>query len=272
MRCSFAVLVTVACGFNPSGSSGSAGLGAADDTTGSTTADATSGSEVGTSGSVASDTGSEAEVSGPVPPSGWMWRRELTIEVGPLELLDPLHDVPVLVVLDPARIDYAKTQPAGQDLRFTAVDGTPLPHEIELWLPGERSFVWVLLPSIDPVAGAVLHMEYGNPDAEDEQDPLRVWSNGFVAVWHLAEGCAGGSVRDSTGNDLHASCIELDDGSVFGAIGRGLELATPTQQLRVPHDAMLSFDSGVTVEAFVALDEKTIAMQEDRFAVRKLKL
>src|SRR5262245_65849727 len=60
-----------------------------------------------------------------------------------------LDDFPVLVTLNPSRIDYAALQPDGAELRFADGDGTALPYDIARWVPGGHSTVWVRVPTID---------------------------------------------------------------------------------------------------------------------------
>jgi len=62
----------------------------------------------------------------------WTKRVKLTFLNG--GQAENLTSVPVLVRLDNARINYAHTQNAGQDIRFVdADDTTPLNYEIETW-------------------------------------------------------------------------------------------------------------------------------------------
>ena len=79
----------------------------------------------------------------------WTNRRQLTFD-NTFVPNDTLVDFPVLVVLNSSRIDYSKTQDAGQDLRFYDADGTTkLAHEIEQWNELGNSYVWVKVPQID---------------------------------------------------------------------------------------------------------------------------
>jgi len=97
--------------------------------------------------------------------------------------LTNLVGFPVLVALNAGNVDYAKTQNAGQDLRFTDADGTLLPHQIEIWDEAGTSYVWVRVPQID--AGSTvdsIFMYYGNPGAPDGQSPAAVWDSTYGAV------------------------------------------------------------------------------------------
>jgi hypothetical protein len=132
---------------------------------------------------------------------GWEKRRKLTFG-NSFSGSETLTDFPVLVVLNSSRIDYGKTQDAGQDLRFYDADGTTqLAHEIEKWNESGTSYVWVKVPQID--GGSTtdhIWMYYGNATAADGQNRTAVWSNGFQAVWHLHS-----DFNDSTANVHHGT-------------------------------------------------------------------
>ena len=99
--------------------------------------------------------------------------------------------MPVLVKLDPSRIDYALVQPNGADLRFIDADNTTqLNYEVASWNPGGVSTVWVRVPQID--ANSIndsITLYYNNPAAPAAQNPPLVWSNGYAAVWHFDTAC-----------------------------------------------------------------------------------
>src|SRR5262249_36973320 len=140
--------------------------------------------------------------------TAWTRRRLIVFDRGPRST--DLVNFPVLVVLDPGRIDYASAKAGGADLRFIDADGTTvLSHEIERWTPGGQSFVWVKVPKLDAASTSdFIWMYYGNAAAADGQSVSAVWNNGHRGVWHL--GAA--AVSDSTGLG-HAG---TDVGSVVG--------------------------------------------------------
>ena len=116
----------------------------------------------------------------------WLRRRQLTLDNA--SSAQALVDFPVLVRLDPSRIDYAAMAPDGSDLRFVDADhSTLLDHEIEAWNPGGESIVWVRVPQIDAAsANDFVWMYYGSPAAADLQNPAGVWQNGYAGC--LAHG------------------------------------------------------------------------------------
>src|SRR5215207_4074932 len=78
---------------------------------------------------------------------------------------EALVDVPVLITLNASRIDYAKLQTDGRDLRFVDPDGAALPYELDVWDPAGASHIWVRVPKIDAGSSAdYVFAVYGNPD------------------------------------------------------------------------------------------------------------
>lgn len=113
------------------------------------------------------------------------FQRELTVDhaAGAAALVD----FPLMIRLDPSRIEYEVCQPDGSDVRFVDAAGDPLAHEIERWNPGGVSILWLEVPRIEPeAAGARVVMQYGDGNRGDP-DPRAVWSN-HAAVYHLADG------------------------------------------------------------------------------------
>ena len=130
--------------------------------------------------------------------TAWGARRKLTFNTTGINT--NLTNMPVLVKLDPSRINYALTKPNGADLRFIdANNTTQLDYEIATWNPGGVSTVWVKVPQID--ANSItdsITLYFSNPAALAAQNPALVWSNGYAAVWHFDTG-----LLDSTANANH---------------------------------------------------------------------
>ncbi len=123
-------------------------------------------------------------------------RRRLTFDnAGATDL--PGFVVPV--VLGTSELDYAALQPNGQDLRFVDVDDqTRLSYEIEAFVPGGVSVIWLRLPTVPAGGTASAWMYSQNPAAGDAQDPAKTWSDAFAAVYHL-NGNASDSLAGSDG-------------------------------------------------------------------------
>jgi cysteine-rich repeat protein len=129
--------------------------------------------------------------------SGWLspaWSSRRRIGFLNASQNEDLLGFPVLIKLDSTKIDYSKTQDAGQDLRFVDLNGAVLPHQIDRWDETGTSYVWVRVPKVDAASttDAIL-MYYGNATAPDGQSPSAVWDSTYSGVWHL-----GTSVTDSS--------------------------------------------------------------------------
>jgi len=114
---------------------------------------------------------------------------------------EDLTNFPVLVKLNSSRINYSKTQDAGQDIRFTDSDGTTLlNYEIEKWDETGTSFVWVKVPNIP--AGATtdkIYMYFNDTSLSDGQNASGVWNSNYVVSQHMKE-TTGVTTYDSTSN------------------------------------------------------------------------
>jgi len=157
-----------------------------------------------------------------------------------------LVDFPVLVRLDPTRIDYSQVAALGADLRFVSVDGGALlAHQIESWDPLGASEVWVRVPLI--AAGSTsdsIWMYHGNPAAADGQDTAGVWDAACSGVWHLDQ-----SLLDSTANANHGS----NSGSLVGQgkFGEARSFDGTSSWVTVDDANSLDLTTGMTLEAWV---------------------
>ena len=171
----------------------------------------------------------------------WSYRRTLTV-LGRTPAAT-LTDFPILIDIknDTGLRDHARSD--GHDIRFTTLSGAPLEHETETYDPVTGSLLaWVKLPSLDTASGAVLLLYYGNSAAAADPSVTTVWSNAYLAVWHLGESGSGvaDEFQDSSGNGNHArggggaknSTPARQGGQIgFGQDGDGSNdfIATPVQ-------------------------------------------
>jgi glucose/arabinose dehydrogenase/PKD repeat protein len=177
--------------------------------------------------------------------AGWAERQKLTFDNS--AQAEALDGFPVLVLLDPTRVDYGQIASGGADLRFVDPDGTPLPHEIESWNEAGVSAVWVRVPRVEASsANDFVWMYYGNAAAADAQDAAAVWA-GYAGVWHLDS-----SLADSTGNG--------NDGTDFGttaAVGEigGSRHFDGAGWIDAGAAASLALAGDLTLEAWIAIDD-----------------
>ena len=188
-----------------------------------------------------------AEDTGPPIPADWFdaaWkeRRRLTFDNAPHD--EDLVDFPVLVALDPSRVDYERAGPGGEALRFVDADGAVLAHEIERWQPGGTSHVWVRVPQVDASSDADFIWMYADrPGAPDGQDPAGVWAAPYRGVWHMS-----GDFDDATGNANHGSASDAPDAE--GVIG-GARLFARDTFTTVPDADSLDLTEAVTISGWM---------------------
>ena len=129
-----------------------------------------------------------------------------------------LMGVPLLVELDPTRIDYALVKDPKTDLRFhDAPTDQDVPFEIDHWVQDGVSDVWIRVPALigyQPYTGIV--MTYG-PDAHGAPDPAALWSD-FELVSHL-----GAMPTNSVGAAYAPTATNVTEGA--GDIGTAAQLA-----------------------------------------------
>src|SRR3990170_3589486 len=146
----------------------------------------------------------------------WPYRQKITI----LSSLTTatLTNFPYLVkITDPANSVFANAQGSGNDILFTAADGsTKLNHEIERFDPTAKVLLaWVQVPSISSTVNTDIYLYYGNGSAPNQQNINGTWDSDFVMVNHLHE--TGATQRDSTANKNTGT---PQNGVTQGATGR----------------------------------------------------
>lgn len=182
--------------------------------------------------------------------ASWKNRRKITFNNS--QSSENLVDFPVRVSLvgsnttsSAKNIDYAKTQNAGEDIRFIDTDGTTvLKHEIESWDETGTSEVWVKVPQIDSGSTTdYVWMYYNNTGASDGQDATNTWDTNYKGVWHLKENPAGGAPQmldstsgnfDGTSNGSMASSDQK-----LGMINGSLNFNGSSQYVDIGHQSTL---------------------------------
>lgn len=114
----------------------------------------------------------------------------------------------------------------GYDILFYSDSSltTRLSHEIERYdaATGEVT-MWVKLPTVSHTTDTVFYMKYGDISIGTSQESVAsVWSNNYVAVYHLRDGTTLQAVNSVTGSAATisgptASAGQIDGGANFGA-------------------------------------------------------
>ena len=190
--------------------------------------------------------------------TNWTNRRKLVFNA---QTNSDLMDFPVLVKIDNTRIDYSKTRPNGQDIRFVDSGGQLLSYEIETWNPSGISYIWVKnsIGSME-ANNHYIYMYYGNLSANDAQNAAGVWSNGYVGVWHFNQ--TSGTVMDSLGNNNGTVAGTLTR-NTSGILGNSYTNSSSSACIQVPHNSGQLL-SKMTLEAWArsTTDSQTSAVIE----------
>jgi len=168
-----------------------------------------------------------------------LWTKRERLSFNNIDQGEDLIDFPVLVRLDPGRIDYSQASAQREDLRFVDADGSLLAYEIESWNVGGTSIVWVQVPRIDAYSDSdYIWLYYGNPAAAEGQNPAAVWDATYAGVWHfngnlldatanMNDGINFGSTTDESG--LFAGARSFDGTDAFIEVGSSTSLAITGQ-------------------------------------------
>ena len=158
------------------------------------------------------------------------YAKEFNVKFAGYQGSTTLTNFPALIRLSQARnnFDYSKCELAnGADTRFFDAEGNLLPSEVDTWNSDGESLVWVSVPELN--RDTVITVRYGNA-AAPEVTASDVWTNGYVAVWHMnaAEGTFTQRDSTTTGKNLNgANNSDYRTGmlcGVEGAVGKAAEL------------------------------------------------
>ncbi|MFX0144343.1 MAG: DUF2341 domain-containing protein, partial [Candidatus Hodarchaeota archaeon] len=144
--------------------------------------------------------------SHPINAGNFEYYKNITIDHTKVSGTGNLIDFPVLVSIFDSDL-HDEVQPDGDDIAF-ANNFQWLDHEVELFNQNHNAthaylVAWVCIPILSPFKDTVIRMYYGNSYMEAQENPSRVWNNGYAGVLHLNEAGTGvfGEFKDSTAND-----------------------------------------------------------------------
>ncbi|MDH7606648.1 MAG: DUF2341 domain-containing protein [Candidatus Bathyarchaeota archaeon] len=141
--------------------------------------------------------------------TNWQYRKAIAIDYTKVAA-DQTY-FPVLIDLTDPDLK-AKARQDGADILFTDQNQSKLNHEIELYdNTTGRLIAWVNVPYLSSAVNTIIYMYYGNPDCENQQNPIGVWDANYKLVLHLNE--KSGIHYDST--------INGNNGIPFGNIVQG---------------------------------------------------
>ncbi|MBN2525695.1 MAG: DUF2341 domain-containing protein [Deltaproteobacteria bacterium] len=195
-------------------------------------------------------TGDDAEITAFFGYDSWAHNEILTMDTTPngADVPGDVNTFPVLVRLDAARFPFFEAQSNGDDIRFSAADGSSLNYEIERWdRPEEVAEIWVWVPTVFGNGITELVMHWGRDGVVSKSDGARVFdANGyFVSVWHLrnlndATANANGLFQSVADRPIHQSTL-IGDGIRFDA----------GEWLGAPANASLGGATGFSISMWV---------------------
>ncbi|MFX0185201.1 MAG: DUF2341 domain-containing protein, partial [Candidatus Hodarchaeota archaeon] len=182
------------------------------------------------------------------------FRKNITIDA--TKVSDDLIDFPVLIDLYDSDLQQ-DAQASGNDIMFSNAIGHILDHEIEFY---ERVYnsthahlvAWVKT-NLSGTQDAILSMYYGNPTLPSQENPISVWNENYIGVWHLDESTGGtDAIKDSTSN--------LNDGTdsgnpalgALGQMGNAIEFDGTDDYIDLGTKASLyGITNNVTISAWI---------------------
>ena len=185
------------------------------------------------------------------PNPGWLtgWAERIKITTDQTDIDADLTDFPVLVKLTSTNFDFTKALSTGNDIRFTASDGsTLLKYERERHdSTNSLAEYWVKVPSVSSTTDTDFYIYYGNSGAADGADPIAVWDSSHVMVQHK---------KDITTSTINDSTVNANNGTkraanepiqADGKIGKAQNYDGYNDYVEIPHfDAFPRGD--VTIE------------------------
>jgi len=171
-----------------------------------------------------------------------------------------IENFPLLVRLESPAFDFSKAHAAGNDIRFSKIDGQSLLYEIEEWDPLLRkAAVWVLMDSIrGGVTDQFIVMSWGTPGASSLSDGAAVFNTafGFSGVWHFNEDPSAGSgaIKNRTANVFHgtASSSMTSANAVSGVAGGALLFNGVSDSIEA---GLLELNGNYTLSCWVKIDQ-----------------
>lgn len=151
-------------------------------------------------------------------PADWFdtsFKQRVSITVNNLQVPTTQTNFPFLFNSTVTEL-IGNVQSLGQDIRFADENKKELSYEIQSFDDSTGEIIaWVKFPSISD--GSKIFMYFDNPNATDNQNPPAVWSNGFLAVYHMIQS---GNPTDSLGNFDTTLGLGVNSPNAAGQIGQ----------------------------------------------------
>ncbi|MFW9784540.1 MAG: DUF2341 domain-containing protein, partial [Candidatus Heimdallarchaeota archaeon] len=189
--------------------------------------------------------------------------KEITIDHTKVSGSADLIDFPLLIsIFDSDLHDHAQSD--GDDIAFYS--GTEwLDHEIELFnhdfnLTHAQFVAWVRIPSLSTSIDTKIYMYYGNSTVSSLENPLGVWDDNYIGVWHLSEDPTGIVYDSTTNNNDGTSYGSMDSGDqILGKIDGSINFDGNDDNIGTEENNFLAGCSSLTMSAWI----KPLSTQSD---------
>ena len=165
-----------------------------------------------------------------------------------------VSNFPLLVKLSNASLfNFSQSKLNGEDIRFSDLEGNPLPYEIEYWNASiAQSLVWVKVPRIEGNrVDNDIFMYWGNPIANSAENSQEVFSEaeGSFTTWHMNQNTQAGSIKNSTSQYRYGSTIGAST-QTSAMVGEGVLFNNAQSGLKW-HDSPTGLGPQMTISAWV---------------------
>lgn len=173
--------------------------------------------------------------------------RRKRITIPDAKVFANLTDFPIWLVIDDAAGLGTRATAGGEDIYFTRTDGTPLEWERVAWNKTNGHLeAWVKVSLTDGAANE-LDLRYGDPGPAHAPNAPLVWTNGFLAVWHLEDT----TVKDAR-NVVNGTAVGGPT-AMAGKLGRALDLDGSNDEITFANP--ISQATSSTISAWVAVSQ-----------------
>jgi hypothetical protein len=175
--------------------------------------------------------------------------RKRRITIPDAKVFASVADFPVWLVIDDPPGLGAKATANGADIYFTRLDGTPLEHQRIAWDKATGHLeAWVKVSLTDGGPNE-LEMRFGDPGPAHAPNAPAVWTNNFVAVWHMDDALANTTVADARGA-VNGTAVN-GPVSVPGKLGKAIDFDGMNDE--VTFTSPVAGDGSTTFSAWVSI-------------------
>jgi hypothetical protein len=211
-----------------------------------------------------------------VPSLAWRYVKRLVLNTAPggADVAEDVTAFPLLLRPFEYGVRSAECRVDGHDIRFTKLDGTPLPHEIERWdSAASLAEVWVRMDTVYGNASSqIILMSWGASTGSatsslSNGEAVFDSADGFAGVWHLGESGTGaaGEYHDATvnGSDGRGCGNPRTPSIIPGAVGYAQHF--DSSYIEIPVSDRVQPPGDMTLQAWVRLD--SLPLRRDFFLV-----